>query len=180
MTDLQFTTNQDTINFMMRQNSQQTRHQWLFSCIAACCGLVLLLAGVGCRSMSGSGSASFASVTIQNHSEAEIAAATTQVFEADGYRGGVSGPGQMVFEKQASRATTLSREGVVGTQSGAQAVNRVRVNIVSLSGGQYRLQCQAYTVSGGSDPFFQDEVPLAHIRSGPYQSLLNKVKKELP
>ena len=35
------------------------------------------------------------------------------------------------------------------------------------------------TQLGGSDPFFQDEVPLAQIRSGPYQSLLTKVAEQL-
>ena len=141
--------------------------------------LLLALAGTGCRSLGEPASASFASVTIQNHSEEEIAAATAQVFGADGYRGGKSGSGQMVFEKGASRATTLSREGLVATHYGAQTINRVRVEIVSLSGGQFRLQCTAFMVTGGSDTFFQDEVPLANIRSGPYQSLLNQVAKQL-
>ncbi len=86
--------------------------------------LLLALAGSGCRSFSGPGSASFASVTIPNHSEEDIAAATAQVFGADGYRGGKTGPDQMVFEKEASRATTFAREGFVGTHYGAQTINR--------------------------------------------------------
>lgn len=149
------------------------------STFTALTGLLLVLAGAGCGSLSGPGSASFASANIQNHSAGEIAAATAQVFGADGYRGGVSGSGQMVFEKEASRATTFSREGLVDTHDGAQTINRVRVEIVPLSDGSHRLQCKAFMVSGGSDPFFQDEVPLANVRSRPYQSLLNKVKKQL-
>ncbi len=138
-----------------------------------------LLAITGCRSFSGPGSASFASVTIANHSSQEIAATTAQVFGAEGYRGAATASGELVFEKEASRATTISREGLVGAQSGAQTINRVRVEIVPLSGGNYRLQCKAFMVTGGGDAFFQDEVPLANIRSGPYQSLLNKVAKQL-
>jgi hypothetical protein len=141
---------------------------------------LFLLAGTGCSSVSGSGSASFASVTIQNHSEAEIASATTQVFVTDGYRGGPSGLGKMLFEKEASRGTTMAREGLVGTAYGAQSLIRVRVETVELPGSQYRLQCKAYTVTGGSDPFFQNEVAYANFRSGPWQSLLNKVKRQLP
>jgi hypothetical protein len=141
--------------------------------------LALALAGAGCHSLSEPGSASFASVTIQNHSAQEIAAATAQVFGADGYRGGPSATGQMVFEKEASRATTLSRDGLVATQAGAHTINRVRAEIVPLNGGASRLQCQAYMVTGGSDAFFQDEVRLTNIRSGPYQSLLNKVAAQL-
>jgi hypothetical protein len=91
----------------------------------------------------------------------------------------VSGPGQMVFEKEASRATSFSREGLVDTYYGAQTINRVRVEIVPLSDGSNRLQCKAFMVTGGSDPFFQNEVPLANLRSGPYKLLLNKVSKQL-
>jgi hypothetical protein len=150
----------------------------LYPCFAVFLGLGLLLTGAGCRSLSEPASASFASVTIDTHSEAEIAAALMQVFEADGFRGYRSGQSQLTFEREASRATTLSREGLVNTQAGARTINRVVVDIVRLSAA-YRVQCQAYMVTGGSDSFFQDEVPLAHFRSGPYQSLLNKVKKQL-
>jgi ABC-type sugar transport system ATPase subunit len=85
----------------------------------------------------------------------------------------------MVFQKVASRATTWSREGLLATYSGAQTVNRVKVEIDSLSGGSaYRVQCQAYIVR---DPgaLLEDEVRLTNLRGAPYQSLLNKVKKQL-
>ena len=162
----------------MNQNTPMKSFQPHFTVLAALTCLWLALAGTGCRSRTEPGSASFASVTIQNHSEAEIAAATAQVFGADGYRGGLSGSGQMIFEKEASRGTSFAREGIAGGLYGAQTINRVRVEIVPLAGGQHRLQCKAFMVTGGSDPFFQSEVPLANIRSGPYQSLLNKVRKQ--
>jgi hypothetical protein len=142
-------------------------------------GLLATLAGPGCRSASEPGSTGFASVTIQNHTAQEIAATTARVFGANGYRGGASGPGQMVFEKPASRATSISREGLVGAYYGNQTINRVRVEIVQLAGGTYSLQGKAFMVTGGSDPFFQDEVPLSYARSGPYQSLLKEVQKQL-
>jgi hypothetical protein len=156
-----------------------TTHRHQPSLIIASICLFLALVSPGCHSVSGPGSASFASVTIQKHSSEEIAAATAQVFGADGYRGGMTGSGQMVFEKEASRGTTFAREGLVATSYGAQTINRVRVEIVPLAGGTYTLQCRAFMVTGGSDPFFQDEVPVTNIRSGPYQSLLNKVAKRL-
>jgi hypothetical protein len=146
--------------------------------VAALMLLPVVLAG-GCRAFSGPGSASFASVTIKNHSADEIAAATKQVFVAEGYVGGLTGSGQMIFEAEASRATSFSREGFANTYYGARTINRVRAEIVPLGGGTYRLQCQAYVVTGGSDPFFQDEVPLTNVRSRPYQSMLNKVAKQL-
>jgi len=140
--------------------------------------LLFLLTGLGCRSMTQPGSASFASVTIENRSAAEIAAATVRVFEADGYRGGRAGPSKMIFEKEASQATSYAREGLAAGAYGQQTINRVRVDIVPLSESSHRLQCKAFMITGGSDPFFQDEVPLSNLRRGPYQSLLNKVAKE--
>jgi hypothetical protein len=153
----------------------------LIPCAApvALLGLLLALAGAGCQPTGQPNSASFASVTIQNHSAEQIAAATAQVFGADGYRGGPAGGRQMVFEKEASRMTTLSRDGLVATQAGASTINRVRVEIVPLSAGAYRLQCQAYMITGGSDPFFQEETRLTNVRSGPYRSLLKKVADQL-
>jgi hypothetical protein len=85
----------------------------------------------------------------------------------------------MVFEKEASKATSYSREGLAGAYYGVRTINRVRAEIVPLATDTYRLQCQAFMVTGGSDPFFQDEVPMTAIRRRPYQSLLNKVAKQL-
>jgi hypothetical protein len=147
--------------------------------LKTCFWLFLVLALAGCRSLSGPGSASFASVNINHHSVEEIGAATAQVFREDGYAGGASGPLQMVFQKEASRLTTISRDGLVAAQAGARTLERVRTELVDLGGGSFRLQCQAYMVTGAGDSFFEDEVPLAHARSRPYQSLLKKVAKKL-
>ena len=119
------------------------------------------------------------SVTIENHSPEEIAVAAAKVFGLDGYMDGPSRAGQLVFQKQASRATTFSQEGLYATQQGAQTVNRVKLEVVPLSGGSAcRLQCQAYIVRDAG-ALLEDEVRLSGLRSGPYQSLLNQVKKQL-
>lgn len=139
----------------------------------------LALWGTGCGSLSKPNSASFASVTIENHTPEEIINATTRVFGADGWTGGIRGSGTMVFEQEASRGTTLSREGLYATQQGARTVNRVKAELVPLAGGSsYRLQCRAYVVRDAGS-LLEDEVPYTNLRSRPYQSLLNKVKKEL-
>jgi hypothetical protein len=154
----------------------------LGSCVGAgLLALGLAVAVTGCGTLGGpaSGSDSFASVTIENHSLEEIAKATAEVFAADGYRGAISGASQMVFEKVASKGTSIARDGLVNTAYGAQSIQRVKVDFIFQSATSFRVQCKAFMVSGGSDPFFQDEVPLANLRSGPYQSLLNKVKKQL-
>jgi hypothetical protein len=134
----------------------------------------------GCGTISGTpDSASFASVTILNHPEEEILKTTVQVFREAGFRGGPANLFEMVFEKPAGTAATVSREGVWATQQGAQTLERVRAEIVDLGGGKRRVQCQAYMVSGAGDSVFEDEVPLTRIRSGPYQSMLSDVAKRL-
>jgi hypothetical protein len=141
--------------------------------------LLLALAAAGCSSLTSPTSASFASVVIKNHPTEEIAAATAGVFTANGYRGGASGPDQMVFEKEASRGTTMAREGLVATHEGARTIIRVRVEIVTLSETSHRLQCQAFVVTGSGDSFFGEEVRLSNARGGPYRSLLKKAKEDL-
>jgi hypothetical protein len=135
-------------------------------------GLLLVAFITGCHSLVAGG---FAYVTIQNHSAEEITKATVEVFAADGYRGGVTAPGKMVFEKEASWGTTMAREGFVNTVYGAQTINRARVKMIRLSGGSYRLECNAVLSTGGSDPFFQEE---AKVGSRPYQLLLEKVAEQ--
>jgi hypothetical protein len=146
-----------------------------FSALAAAW---LTLAGAGCGATK-PGSASFASVTIKGHSPDDIARVTAQVFQEDGYVGGSMKGHPMVFQKEGSRMTDLAYQGVVDTHYGAQTVVRVKVDIVSLGGDSQRLQCQAYVVRNSGDSFFQEEQKLANVRSGPYQSLLNKVAKQL-
>ena len=51
--------------------------------------------------------------------------------------------------------------------------------MVDLGGGSYRLQGEAFIVTGAGDAVFEEEVRKSNLRSGPYQSLLNKVSKKL-
>lgn len=149
----------------------------LLTSLAALGAALLLLHTTGCQT-TGDDSGAFASVTVTNKTVNEIVAATTQVFAENGYAAGGDGK-NLVFEKAASRGTSFAREGVVAGAYGAQSINRVRVRIVDLSSTKRRIEATAYVVNGGSDPFFQNEVPLAHVRRGPYQSMLNEVRKKL-
>ena len=141
------------------------------------CGCLCIALTGGCGLFK-PGSASFASVKIANHSPEEIAQTTTQVFLADGYRGGGTG-GRMVFEKEGSRMDNIAYEGIVGTHYGAQTVLRVKAEIVDLGHGVHRLQCQAYMVRDAGQGFMEEEQRLANVRSRPYQSLLNRVADQL-
>jgi hypothetical protein len=141
--------------------------------------LLFVLAVAGCKSASGPGSASFASVIIKKHSPAEIHAAAAEVFQEDGFAAFQVAPDRLVFEKEASRLASMSRDGLVATQAGARTIERVRTELVDLGGGTYRLQCQAYMVSGVGDSFFENEVAKTHMRAGPYRSLMKKIGKKL-
>lgn len=139
---------------------------------------LLALTGAGCGATKPSG-ASFASVIIKGHTPNEIAQFTAQVFQEEGYVGGSMKGHPMVFQKEGSRMTDLAYQGVADTHYGAGTAVRVKVDIVSLGADSHRLQCQAYVVRNAGDGFFEEEQRLANIRSGPYQSLLNKVAKQL-
>jgi hypothetical protein len=140
--------------------------------------LVIGLLSAGCH-LGQPGSASFASVVIKQHSIADIQAATAQVFQEDGYTAYTTGSGQLVFEKEGTRANNLAYNGLIGTHYGAQTLVRVRTEIVDLGGGTHRLQCQTYMVRNAGDSFFEDETRLSNMRSGSYQDLLDKVAKRL-
>jgi hypothetical protein len=140
---------------------------------------LLLLIGTGCGSLSEPSSSSFASVKIKGHSPEAIAGVTTQVFLAEGYDGGGSITTSMTFRKEGSRMSNLAYEGVVHSYYGARTEMRVKVEIVGLQRGVYRLQCQAYTVTGVGDSFYEEERRVSHMRRGPYQSMLDKVAKQL-
>jgi len=124
-------------------------------------------------------SASFASVMIPGKSSGEICQTAATVFQENGYRVRSLNPAAMVFEKEASRGTSLAYSGAVDTYYGATTVVRVKAELVDLGAGSQRLQCKAYMVRNASDSFFEDESALLNIRSGPYQSILNQVANRL-
>src|SRR5688500_8194875 len=106
--------------------------------------LLLGFALSGCRSASGPGSASFASVTIENRTPKEIHDAAAKVFRADGYEAYELAPTRLLFEREASRMATISRDGLIAAQGGARTLERVRTELVHLGGTTYRLQCEAF------------------------------------
>jgi hypothetical protein len=141
--------------------------------------VLLAMTVTGCHSLNQPGSASFASVVIAGRSTTEIQDATAAVFRANGYAGHNNGSGQMVFEKEGTRANNLAYNGIVGTHYGAQTIVRVKTDLLDLGGGSQRLQCQAYMVRNAGDSFFEEEQRLANVRRGPYQTLLDEVAKRL-
>jgi hypothetical protein len=139
---------------------------------------LLAVAATGCGLTKPAG-ASFASVKIPNRSLAQIQEATVQVFREDGYAAFDAGPGQLVFQREASKMTNIGQNGITDSYYGAQTIIRVRAQIVDLGTGSFRLQCRAYFVRHPGDSFFEDEHPMVNARRAPYQLLLNKVARRL-
>ena len=139
---------------------------------------LLLLLGAGCH-LGRPGSASFASVPIQNHPVAEINTTLVKVFRAHGYTGYVDSPTALSFEREGTRGEDISYNGVVGAHYGGRTLVRVKTEIVDLGAGASRLQCQAYMVRAAGDSFYEEEIRVANFRSGPYQDILNEVAKQL-
>jgi hypothetical protein len=147
----------------------------LFACLAmALIGFAL----AGCRLTQPEG-ASFASVKIANCSLRQIQDTTMVVFREDGYAAFQPGPGEMVFQREASKMTNLGQNGITASYYGAQTIVRVRAQIVDLGTGSYRLQCKAYFVRNPGDRFLEDEHAMANARRLPYQHLLDKVAKKI-
>jgi hypothetical protein len=131
---------------------------------------------VGCSSLHQPASASFASVRIQGHTAEQIRGATVVVFEQDGYALARVQSAEIVFEKEGSQWDRIAYGSWV--DNGPVWI-RVRVAMVPLANGAFRLQCQACRVRDKGDPAFESEVRLKNNRSKPYQALLDKVLGQL-
>jgi hypothetical protein len=147
---------------------------WMNRCLSF---LLLVLLMAGCRSMTGPGAGSFAHVVIKGHSLAEVQLATDDVFRADGYVGGRTGPEQFQYRKGGNRMNQLAYGGIIYPDG--QILYRVDVTARQLEPGSVMVQCQAYRVRSNGDPFFDDNTSMRGLRSGPYQALLNKINKRL-
>ena len=82
----------------------------------------------------------------------------------------------MVFEKEGSRWDQIAYGSWVNDTS---VWIRVRVSMVPLSDGSFRLQCQAFKVRNKGDPLTEDQVRIGNSQSKPYQALLDKVAERL-
>ncbi len=144
----------------------------LTSLLLAAAGVALL----GCKSADKPASASFASVRIAGHTRTQIRNVTMSVFQDEGYvLAGVDGS-DLVFEKEGS---TWDRVAYGNWIDDKPVWVRVKVSLVPLSEGVFRLQCQAFKVRDKGDAVFEEELRLRGNRSKPYQAVLDKVLGQL-
>jgi hypothetical protein len=141
--------------------------------------MLLAIAAIGlpgCKSLSKTDSASFASVDVQGHTPEQICAATVVVFQQDGYTAAVIRRSDLVLEKEGSRWDQIAYGSWVND---ASVWIRVKVSVVPLAAGHFRLQCLAYKVRNKGDVLSEDEVRLRNGHSKPFQALLDKVVGQL-
>ena len=141
-------------------------------------GLLALLAVAvaGCQSYSGPPEKNVAAVTITNRSLADVQSAVTNVFTLHGFTGNRSGDNSFNFTRVAGFVDKM----VYGSYVFTDTVSRkVTVTTQVLSDSSIAVTCQAWMDAAEDDPVFDGEHQLTPLKKGTYQSLLNKVKKQL-
>lgn len=109
---------------------------------------------------------------VEGRTPAAIRQATSEVFQQEGYRGFL-GEMSLVFERPASAFDHL----VYGDWDLHSLAHRVEVTIVPAGDGVYRLNCDAYRVRDAGDRVLSDTQRLGKLGRGPYQRLLDRVKR---
>jgi hypothetical protein len=142
--------------------------------LALASALSLLCLG-GCH-LGRTASASFAAIEIQDRTPEQIRDAAVAVFREEGYAVASADPGHLVFEKEGTQGNKLAYGAI---DNGPPVWVRLKAAIVPLSAGLSRLQCNAFMVRNKEDPFFAEEIRLKNFRSGPYQTLLDRVAERL-
>ncbi len=140
--------------------------------------LLAVLFVSGCVSSNRPASASFAGVLISNHTPQEIRTATDTVFQQNGYQAMGEQGGALVYERQATEREQRQYAGFVGAHEGEKVNIRVRVKIEANHPGpnSYWLTCKAYAVLNPGQGVFETVTALFGFQSGPYETLLDKVK----
>jgi hypothetical protein len=135
----------------------------------------LALALTGCGTFDKPTAAKFASVIIEGHTPAQIRDAATRVFAEQGFKV-ITTKTNLICEKEASSTDNV----VYGNWMGGEPVwLRIRVTIVTLSDGIYRLQCVAFHVRDKGSFAFEEEVQVSKMASHPYRKSLEEVAARL-
>ncbi|HWH71456.1 MAG TPA: hypothetical protein VNT26_18920, partial [Candidatus Sulfotelmatobacter sp.] len=141
--------------------------------------LCLLGGGAGCKSSSPvvdtHAAAPFAAVEIRGNTPGQISKMAEAVFREHGYLVIRADLTSLVFEKKGSK---LSNFAYGNWMSDSSVWVRVKASIVPVAEAEYRLQCTAYDVQDRGVAI-EEESKMSHLRSRPYQQLLEEVARRL-
>jgi hypothetical protein len=139
--------------------------------------LLVLFLGLGAVSCSSTreGSKPFAAVTLRGHDSLTIRRAVEAVFSEEGYVD-ASRRGSWRYERGTSKMGQLLHGGWFDDDGVRE---RVKLNLIPLSEGVYRLEAEAVMVRDAGDSFFEEEARMTRLKSGPYRKLLEEVEEQL-
>jgi hypothetical protein len=139
--------------------------------------LVGLYVGVtGCRSFKGTAPGYLTSVTITNRPMADVTNATVTVFTTHGFTVEQSGARQFVFRRPGNAMDQIA----YGSYVVRQAVTvKARVTLQQTTPDSILVGCDAWLVKSENDPTLAESYPVGPMRKGPYEELLEDIKKQL-
>ena len=146
------------------------------SAIAAISLAALWLCATGCQSFKDSSPGYLASVTIANHSTAEITNAMTTVFIVNGFNGGKTGTNEFTYRRPGSTADQIA----YGSYLFKEPVSvKVQVTLQQLTTNWVRLGCNAWRVKAEGDPTFAESYKIGTMGKGPYEEMLKDIQTRL-
>lgn len=143
---------------------------WFSLLLAVCLGS----GGVSCSSTR-EGAKPFAAVTLRGSDEPAIRSTVEAVFSEAGYHD-ASRRGLWCYERGTSKMGQILYGGWFDDEGVRE---RVKLDLIPLSEGVYRLESEAVMVRDPGDSFFEDEHRMTRLKSGPYLKLLEEVEKQL-
>ena len=126
--------------------------------------LLGLLAG-GCQSTGPAPSSRLAWVTIANRTQAEVEAATLDVFTQHSFQGGRTEPGHFKFEKRGSSWDQFAYGGWIDPN----VWRRVLVTVKPMDDRTVLVDCDAYLVRFRGDYRFEEVQKIGRRHRGAYQ-----------
>jgi len=132
-----------------------------------------LVAFAGCKSFSSTPSGALASVTMACPLEARVRLTLIEVFEQNGYRGKSVYTPEMVFERPGSLGDDLLR----GSWFSGKTTERVRIRVVPVGAGAFRVDLDAFTVQYPDDRVMEEEFRIGS--RGRYEKWLEQVQQRV-
>jgi hypothetical protein len=117
----------------------------------------------------------FAAVTLRDHEPPAIRRTVEAVFTEKGYWDS-SRRNLWCYERGTSKMGQLLYGGWFDEEGVRE---RVKLRLIPLSEGVYRLEAEAVMVRDAGDSFFEEETRMTRLKSGPYRKLLEAVEARL-
>jgi hypothetical protein len=157
-----------------RETNPGKIERWLDGVGIVLLAVILLAVGPGCQSSKG-GSGAFAAITIHDSSTSQVRETVMTVFGEKGFYD-ASRPGSWFLDRPTSKMGRLMHGGWFDADGVRE---RVKLRLIPLSDGAYRIECTAVMVRDAGDAFFEEETRMTGLKSGPYEQLLEEVERRL-